>query len=268
MNTSISQAQIEEYRQNGFVVIEDFLTPSELERWRATFDAALADRQNKRLPDGRWDAGEVADTGYESIFQQRLNLWRDQPAMRELILSPDIGRMATELAGVDGLRCWHDQALVKPPWGAPTSWHLDNPYWSFYDARSISIWIALDDATPHNGCLYFLPGSHKTADFNRNATIQVDRMSDLFAVYPEWNAIEATCGAMPAGSCSFHTGVTAHAAQANMTPGSRRAMTCAFMPLGSRFNGQQNVLPDDYFKSLKEGDELCNDDWNPIVYQA
>ena len=49
---------------------------------------------------------------------------------------------------------------------------------------------------------------------------------------------------MTAGSCSFHSGLTVHGAGANMTNGLRRAMTCAFMPDGAVFNGQQNVLSD------------------------
>jgi hypothetical protein len=40
------------------------------------------------------------------------------------------------------------------------------------------------------------------------------------------------------------------------------------MPIGSTFNGQRNILSEQYFKSLKKGDILANDDWNPIVYQA
>lgn len=265
MNTSLSPEQRAFYRENGFLIVENFLTPEELEQWRKTLADALAARENNRLPDGRWNTADDEDKSQESIFKQRINLWRDHAPMRELILDPQIGKMAAELAEVPALRVWHDQALIKPPWGSPTSWHLDNPYWSFYDRRSISIWIALDDATPHNGCLYFLPGSHKSADFERNTNISIERMSDLLDVYPEWRAIEAACGAIPAGGCSFHSGVTAHAANGNMTPHPRRAMTCAYMPDGSCFNGQQNVLPDSYFKTLKEGDVLNNDDWNPIV---
>jgi ectoine hydroxylase-related dioxygenase (phytanoyl-CoA dioxygenase family) len=39
--------------------------------------------------------------------------------------------------------------------------HLDIPYWSFTSLHAISVWIALDDATLENGCMYFMPGSHK-----------------------------------------------------------------------------------------------------------
>ena len=51
-----------------------------------------------------------------------------------------------------------------------------------------------------------------------------------------------------------------------MTKGLRRAMTCAVMPDGSTFNGKQNVLPDEYFASLKVGDLLNNEDQNPLIY--
>ena len=58
-----------------------------------------------------------------------------------------------------------------------------------------------------------------------------------------------------------------HGAGDNMTPGWRRAMTCAYMPVGSTFNGQKNVLPTDYFESLEIGDVLENDEVNPLLWQ-
>ena len=69
--------------------------------------------------------------------------------------------MAAKLANVNGIRIWHDQALIKEPWGNPTGWHLDNPKWSYNSKNTLTIWIALDDATLSNGCMYFIPGSHK-----------------------------------------------------------------------------------------------------------
>nr|WP_292112944.1 hypothetical protein [Mesorhizobium sp.] len=48
----------------------------------------------------------------------------------------------------------------------------------------------------------------------------------------------------------------------------RIAMTAAFMPDGSIFNGRQNILPTAYFESLNVGDRLCDDTINPIVGRA
>ena len=67
---------------------------------------------------------------------------------------------------------------------------------------------------------------------------------------------------------SYYHGLTIHGAGPNMTPRRRRAMTCSFMPVGSVFNGRQNVLPDDYAARLEPGDELDDDAHNPLLYRA
>jgi hypothetical protein len=51
-----------------------------------------------------------------------------------------------------------------------------------------------------------------------------------------------------------------------MTPGFRRAMTCAYMPDGSTFNGQQNVLSGEHIARLKVGDVLDDPNQNPLIY--
>lgn len=86
--------------------------------------------------------------------------------MRRLMRDAHLGKMAATPAGVAGVRIWHDQALIKQPWANPTGWRLDSPYWSFHSRSAISIWVALDNATLENDCLYFLPGAHKIASYD------------------------------------------------------------------------------------------------------
>ncbi|MEO6847800.1 MAG: phytanoyl-CoA dioxygenase family protein, partial [Chthoniobacterales bacterium] len=180
------------------------------------------------------------------------------------MLNPELGKMLCELEGIDGIRCWHDQALIKQAYSNPTAWHLDNPYWSFHSPHALSIWIALEDATLENGCMWYLPGSQKDATY-KNVEIG-QSLGALFEVYPTFKNADPVKAPLKAGSCGFHNGLTAHGAGANMTRGTRMAMTCAYMPEGSIFNGQQNVLPDAYFRPLVIGDIMENDDWNPLVY--
>jgi ectoine hydroxylase-related dioxygenase (phytanoyl-CoA dioxygenase family) len=78
--------------------------------------------------------------------------------------------------------------------------------------------------------------------------------------------VDSVAAPMKAGDCSFHNGLVAHGAGANMGRGRRIAMTAAFMPEGSRFNGRRDILPQDYFETLKEGDILDNDNQNPLLY--
>jgi ectoine hydroxylase-related dioxygenase (phytanoyl-CoA dioxygenase family) len=91
-------------------------------------------------------------------------------------------------------------------------------------------------------------------------------VGDLFTVHPQFATQPARPAPMRAGDASVHNGLTIHGAGANMTPGWRRAMTCAYMPIGSRFNGQRNVLPEAYYQSLRIGDLLDRDDQNPWVH--
>jgi len=266
MKTDLTQEQINFYQENGFIIIEDFLTPAELATWRQHVDDAVEKRADRRLADGPgWEDDDSEESRYYNrVFVQRLNLWTDHEGMRELMLDPRLGKLASELAGVDGMRIWHDQALIKLPWANPTGWHLDNPYWSYSSRDAISIWVALDDATRDNGCLYFLPGTHKTATFD-NSGIGVNT-GELLDVYPQWAEIQSVAAPMKAGSCSFHNGLLAHGAGANMTPGTRRAMTCGYMPDGCVFNGKPNILPQNYLDTLEIGDALDDDSINPLIW--
>jgi hypothetical protein len=263
VQTEAAPELVRRYRQDGFVVVEGLLDPAELEEWRREVDEAVA----QRLEDRGAPLQNQADpeSYYAQIFTQCLRLADSHEGVRRRIYDPGLAAMAGQLSGAEGLRVWHDQALYKPPFGNPTAWHLDNPYWSFDSDRAVSVWIALDDATRENGCLYYLPGTHKSARFD-NVPLG-NNQADLFRHYPEWRSIEPACAACKAGDAVFHHGLVAHGAGANMTNRPRRAMTCAYMPDGSVFNGKQNVLPQEYFESLTIGDLLANDDINPLLWR-
>ncbi len=271
MKFQLTEEQIKYYQTNGFIVIEDFLSPDELQHWRSAVMEAVNERGGRKMPDKDLKIGE--DDGinedadyFGKVFDQLLNLWQTNEKVKEIMFDEHIGEMAARLAGVEGIRIWHDQALFKRPWANPTAWHLDTPFWSFADKKAISIWVALDDATLENGCLYFIPGSFKETTYEFKAIGK--NMDAVFEVYPQFAKTVPFVAKMKAGSCSFHNGLTIHGAGPNMTPGFRRAMTCAYMPDGNVFNGQKNILPDEYVQTLKVGDSLNNNEQNPLIYHA
>lgn len=267
MRSMLTEEQIAQYQEQGFLVIPDFLDVEELARWRRSTQEAVDERiatsHGKAFLDTLSNTVDP-ESYYAQVFTQCLKLVDTHADMRELLFDPRLGEMAATLAGVEGIRIWHDQALFKPPFGNPTAWHLDNPYWSFTSRDSLSIWIALDDATLGNGCMWYLPGTHKLASFD-NVGIGPN-LADLFKCYPEWRKITPVACPCSAGSAVFHNGLTAHGAGANMTNLSRRAMTCAYMPDGSLFNGRRNILPDTYFQTLNIGDTLQDDTVNPLIW--
>ncbi|MBK0378440.1 phytanoyl-CoA dioxygenase family protein [Mucilaginibacter segetis] len=267
MKNDLSPQDIAQYRQNGFLVIEDFLSPEELIFWRTALEEAVEKRNGNKMPDRKevYGKGDDADKSYyDNVFDQLINLWQDNEKIKQIMLDERLGKMAAQLADVDGIRIWHDQALIKKPWANPTSWHLDTPYWSFSDKRALSIWVALDDATYENGCLFFIPGSYHQTTFENPGIGK--NMGAIFTTYPQFKTSKAVAAPMKAGSCSFHNGLTIHGAHANMTPGYRRAMTCAYMPDGNTYNGIQNILSDEVASNMQIGDLLNNDDINPLIY--
>jgi ectoine hydroxylase-related dioxygenase (phytanoyl-CoA dioxygenase family) len=269
MRHELTKQEIESYRSNGFVIIKDFLNTDEVKKWKDTIDSAIVERKGTKFPHSEIKTGDSDGINenpeyFAQVFDQIINLWMTNQGVKELMLDQRLGKMAAELAQVEGIRIWHDQSLVKQPWGNPTAWHLDTPFWSFNHREALSIWVALEDVTLQNGCMYFMPGSNKDTDFVEPGIGA--NMGEIFKTYPKYKKATPVPAILKAGSCTFHNGLTIHAAGVNMTPNTRKAMTCAYMPDGSVFNGKQNVLPDEYFKSLKIGDPLNNESQNPLVY--
>lgn len=270
MKSILTLQQIESYQKNGYLVIENFLAESELEFWRDAVSEAIVKRGGRKFANNDTKVGE--DDGinkdsdyYAKVFDQMLNLWQTNEKVKQIMLDEKLGKMAAELAGWEGTRIWHDQALIKRPWANPTSWHLDTPFWSFSDRRALSIWVALDNATLENGCLYFIPGSHHKTTFENPGIGK--NMDAIFEFYPQFLEAKSIAVPMKAGSCSFHNGLTIHGAGANMTCGFRRAMTCAYMPDGAVFNGIKNILTDEQVSKLKVGDLLNDELQNPLIYK-
>ena len=261
MNTALSARQVEFYRENGYLVVGDLLDGEELESWRA----ALADGMARHFRiNGRHNQGR--DDHYEGVFVQCVNLWKTSDRIRELVTDRRLGRLAAVLAGVDGIRLYHDHALVKEPWGHPTNWHVDNAMDPFHSRQSIMLWVALDDATLQNGCMYFLPGTHTSSRFDAAGNLNEAKIDGLLEEYPEWREIEPVAVEVRAGDGVFINGMIAHAAGPNMTIHPRRALSMLFMPEGAVYNGRPAALPAEVAERLRVGDAIADDEHLPLIY--
>jgi phytanoyl-CoA hydroxylase len=267
MRSRPTNEEVSFYQENGFVVLPGILTEDERARWLEVVGTAAA-RRTTRTPLEGTNYAEFFHTEneyYNSVFTQRINLWMTDPAVKDLVLDERLGRIAAELAQVEGVRIWLDQALIKEPWSSPTAYHIDNPFWSFTSDSAITIWIALTDSTLENGALCYIPGSHRLGKYS-NAAIGPE-LGALFDVYPELRDVDPVFCPVPAGSAVAHNGLTAHGAGANMTNRRRFAMTIAYMPDGSTYNGQQDILTHEQVAGLSVGDLLDDERQNPLVFR-
>lgn len=223
----ITDAQIQSYRQRGFVHLPGVITPAEAAEFRAAALALAEQRQSLH-------------TG--GIFTQLVNVWTQDETMKRLTLHPNVARAAQTLAGVP-LRLWHDQILIKAPHnGKATEFHQDQPYWPHAQSPNpISAWIALQDVPVERGYMTFLPGSHQRTD------LQAQNLGDarsLFAHAPDFVWSERVTVPLKAGDCTFHHGRCAHMATPNHTDEARVAHVVIFIDADTIYSGVPHVVTD------------------------
>lgn len=234
-----AEEQVRAYNAEGFVHVPGIISKEEAAEFRA---AAL------RLAD------ELKERSYSDapIFQQMVNVWREDETMRRLTLHPNVAAAAEKLAG-GPLRLWHDQILIKKPHNQKaTEFHQDQPYWPHaYSSRPISAWIALCDVPVERGCMTFIPGSQKRTDLP--SQVLTDERS-LFSICPDLEWERRVTIPLRAGDCTFHHGRCAHMATPNFTDDPRVAHVVIFVDEGTRYREAPHPVTNPL--NLKDGEPL------------
>ncbi len=224
--STLPDAQVSFFRENGFVVIPGLLAPEELARHGSAVDAAVRARTSA-------DTRALHEKSrYEQSFQQCLNLWEDFEGVRPLSFHPRIASVAAQLLGVPAVRMWHDQALYKEAGGKSTAGHYDHAYWPMEETDAVTAWIPFEDATPRNGGMGYVPGSHRFG-LRAFSNIFTGDGFDL-ETGPEARGVPVAFPDIPAGSVAFHHALTLHMAKPNPTERTRRVHTVIFFADGAR----------------------------------
>jgi phytanoyl-CoA hydroxylase len=248
----LTEEQIQFYESNGYIKLENVISLQEVEDLRAAIAVAVADRKRRDAV-----AGPLQDPNYEKIFLQMVNLWEMYPQIKKYVFNERIAQIACKLSRSEYVRLWHDHALIKQPRDSgATAWHQDLPYWPMKQTTALSCWMALDDVTVENGCMHFIPGSHK---FGRLEPIQLANPQDIFELVPEGlrRDVKPIPIELNAGSCTFHNGLTFHYAGPNKTDKPRRAMVTIYIPAGVTYMPVPHVVGDR--AHLREGEQFEHD---------
>ncbi|WP_135553847.1 phytanoyl-CoA dioxygenase family protein [Paenibacillus cymbidii] len=235
MANVLTQEQIDFYRQNGFLHVENALTEDEVDELASYMDEAMEETDGKSVHNSRNNGS------YYRVLNQKVNTWRDHAGMGRYATHPRISRMALELSGANGIRLFHDHALWKMPQDSkPTPWHQDFPYWPMNESGALSAWIPMHDVDEHNGCMMFVPGSHKAGKLTGINLAEPENIFD-FVKGTEFETRKPVIVPLKKGSLTFHNGLTFHAAGSNMSDAPRRVLAIIFMPDGTTYNGKPHL---------------------------
>lgn len=244
---SLSADQITFYQENGFIRLKDVLDTEVLTHFREVitnavrqwsaeaFITQLSEDCGVAFADKMAGlflhriAAPVNDT-YAQAFTQRMNLWRQQPAIEHLVRSKRLAALAADLMQVSGVRLYHDQALFKEAQGGYTPWHVDQFYWPLSNSNTITLWLPLQAVSADMGPLAFAAGSHRAtpeqSEQAENLAISEQSEQQLAQLMQEFDYVEAP---FDPGEVSFHSGWTCHRANGNNTTATRAAFTIIYM---------------------------------------
>lgn len=180
----------------------------------------------------------------EAVLFHSLGHWRIAPGFHDVLWNPAFLMAASQLLGNKAVRFWHDQLFCKPArHGGVVAWHQDYSYWTRTIAmQHLTCWVGLDDATTENGCLQYIPKSHRwglldkpelAGDMNGIMEYLTDIQKSEFTPLP----IE-----LKKGYATFHHPLLVHGSYENKSERSRRAFVLNVFADGVVSNTDDELL--------------------------
>ncbi len=209
---------------NGYLVLRDVLSLSELEYLRGMIDLFLfGDLKEKCL---RSDlSGETDQIGKEKITQIMCPS-RIKTNLRTSSVYDKFLRLSKDLLGEDSELDFDMLINKMPGTKKETPWHQDAAYWpKLDDRRACSFWIALDNVSVSNGCMMYVAGTHK-ADLRDH--VMTNEKGALKTTLRDTDQV--TYGEIAEGSAIVHHGFTVHGALGNNSSIQRRAWILNYRP--------------------------------------
>ena len=226
---TLTREQVQYYNQNGYLFPFTVFGPKEAEANRAYFDNLLHDLQQAN--DGR-DAYSI--NGYQTRCR----------GLYDLVMTPAILDVIEDIVGPD-IICWGTHYFCKLPHDPKSvPWHQDASYWPFTPARTVTVWLAIDDADVENSCMNVIPGTHTMGHLKWSQTTQNAVLGQELV-----NA-DALGKPVPvilkAGQMEIHADMLAHGSFPNTSSRRRCGLTMRFCPPEvlpiNRGWGQQAIL--------------------------
>jgi hypothetical protein len=218
----LEDSELAHFHEHGFVSGIRLLNEAQLDLLRGELQKLQAPNHSGRSLWHEYHVNENDDP--DAVVFHALGAWRIAPGFHDLLWHPVFVRIAEQL--LEGpVRFWHDQLFCKPPrHGGNVSWHQDYSYWTRTSPLAhLTCWIALDDATIDNGCIQYIPGSHRWGLLPVTGLVgDMDQVHDVLDDEQQEAMANPVAVELKAGECTFHHAMLMHGSGRNRTDHSRR----------------------------------------------
>ena len=210
---ALSKEQVEQFNRDGYLTGLRVFSEAEIAEQRAYFDDLL----NKVIAAGG-DSYSIS-----TAHMKYGRVW-------DLITHQRITAYVADLLGPDVIG-WGSHYFCKMPQeGKSVSWHQDASYWPLSHSKTLTVWLAIDDADRENGCMKFLPGSHQHGHLEyRESSSEEDNVLDQTVEEIERFGTPVDV-ILKAGEISIHSDLLLHGSEANHSPRRRCGLTLRYCP--------------------------------------
>lgn len=211
---ALTAAQIACYNEHGYVRPLRAYTPAEADRNRAYFDDLL-----HKVQTARKDLDAYSINGFQVCCA----------GLHDIVTHPVILDHVQDIIGPD-IICWGTHFFCKVAHDPrKVAWHQDASYWPLTPARTVTVWLAIDDADVENAAMMFLPGTH-TRGHLKWRHISGDQAVLNQEIENTGQFGEPVFDELKAGEFSLHADMLAHGSTPNGSDRRRCGLTLRYCP--------------------------------------
>ena len=244
----LSRKNIEFYKSEGYLGAPGLLGTRDIETLKN--EAVQIFRGNREHVDGLIEVGDLPD---DEVLKKYVAIHFPHKISRTIegyLSQPDIVRILTGIVGPN-VKCMQSMLFVKGPGKAGQAWHQDEFYIPTRDRSLVGAWIAIDDATIGNGCLWIVPGSHRPGILFRRVPGHSSEYADVDTVdVSALSSDQLLPVEVEKGSVVFFNGYTLHSSRRNITE------DCFRMALVNHYMSAESMLPWDQDGKLEPTEDL------------
>jgi phytanoyl-CoA hydroxylase len=155
-NAMVTELQLQQFNENGYFILDNFFTPEEMNNLTTKIDFYV-DEHNRELQHTNNHNGGISRAN-EIIFTT--NLIKKDDLFQQFCSQDKFVDLTTRILGPDVSLFWDQSVYKRPETHKDFPWHQDNGYGLVLSEEYVTCWIALEDATIENGCIWVMPQTH------------------------------------------------------------------------------------------------------------